>query len=203
MRRSYSRLTLGWTNSVRASPVNFDLTISYDNVANAALAAGDMTGTAQFYTAPQNTDTFLALGGPINIGSLSLGDSFVANFIPTEPCFGLFVTSCGIGFSFDGKAQGFEALAFLKATDAPNTVPPTPILPITDNLIPTDPCFNGTVCSASGVIMAYDQPIQVGTWSVTISAETPLPASLPLFAGGLGAIGLLGWRRKRKAQAVT
>jgi hypothetical protein len=30
---------------------------------------------------------------------------------------------------------------------------------------------------------------------------TPLPATLPLFATGLGALGLLGWRRKRKAQA--
>jgi hypothetical protein len=37
------------------------------------------------------------------------------------------------------------------------------------------------------------------------SAEaTPLPAALPLFASGLGALGLLGWRRKRKnAAAVT
>jgi hypothetical protein len=33
-----------------------------------------------------------------------------------------------------------------------------------------------------------------GTWTVT-----PLPATLPLFATGLGALGLLGWRRKRKA----
>jgi hypothetical protein len=32
---------------------------------------------------------------------------------------------------------------------------------------------------------------------------TPLPAALPLFATGLGAIGLLGWRRKRKAAALT
>jgi hypothetical protein len=31
---------------------------------------------------------------------------------------------------------------------------------------------------------------------------TPLPATLPLFATGLGALGLLGWRRKRKAQAA-
>jgi hypothetical protein len=30
---------------------------------------------------------------------------------------------------------------------------------------------------------------------------TPLPAALPLFASGLGALGLLGWRRKRKAAA--
>jgi hypothetical protein len=32
---------------------------------------------------------------------------------------------------------------------------------------------------------------------------TPLPAALPLFASGLGALGLLGWRRKRKAQAAA
>ena len=32
---------------------------------------------------------------------------------------------------------------------------------------------------------------------------TPLPGTLPLFATGLGALGLLGWRRKRKAQAVA
>jgi hypothetical protein len=32
---------------------------------------------------------------------------------------------------------------------------------------------------------------------------TPIPAALPLFATGLGAMGLLGWRRKRKAQAAA
>ena len=31
---------------------------------------------------------------------------------------------------------------------------------------------------------------------------TPLPAVLPLFATGLPALGLLGWRRRRKAQAI-
>jgi hypothetical protein len=38
-----------------------------------------------------------------------------------------------------------------------------------------------------------------GTWSA--AAVTPLPGALPLFATGLGAMGLLGWRRKRKASA--
>jgi hypothetical protein len=32
--------------------------------------------------------------------------------------------------------------------------------------------------------------------------ETPLPGALPLFATGLAALGLLGWRRKRKAEAA-
>jgi len=43
-------------------------------------------------------------------------------------------------------------------------------------------------------------PIPVG--NSTLSATlVPLPATLPLFATGLAAIGLLGWRRKRKARA--
>jgi hypothetical protein len=33
-------------------------------------------------------------------------------------------------------------------------------------------------------------------------SETPVPATLPLFATGLGGLGLLGWRRKRKSAAA-
>jgi hypothetical protein len=45
-------------------------------------------------------------------------------------------------------------------------------------------------------------------WNITptISFDldpTPLPATLPLFAGGLGILGLITQRRKRKAGAVT
>ncbi len=45
-------------------------------------------------------------------------------------------------------------------------------------------------------------------WSIspTISFDltpTPLPGALPLFAGGLGVVGLITQRRKRKVAAVT
>jgi hypothetical protein len=41
------------------------------------------------------------------------------------------------------------------------------------------------------------------TFSATTGVSAvPLPAALPLFASGLGALGLLGWRRKRKALAA-
>ncbi len=36
----------------------------------------------------------------------------------------------------------------------------------------------------------------------TGASATPLPAALPLFATGLGAMGLFGWRRKRKSAAA-
>jgi hypothetical protein len=35
------------------------------------------------------------------------------------------------------------------------------------------------------------------------ATAVPVPAALPLFATGIGGLGLLGWRRKRKAQAVA
>jgi len=47
-------------------------------------------------------------------------------------------------------------------------------------------------------------PITSNDVTVTVVPEvtqTPLPAALPLFATGLGGLGLLGWRRKQKAQA--
>jgi hypothetical protein len=36
-----------------------------------------------------------------------------------------------------------------------------------------------------------------------INATTPLPAALPLFATGIGALGLLGWRRKKNRSSHT
>jgi hypothetical protein len=46
-----------------------------------------------------------------------------------------------------------------------------------------------------------DQPM--GNFLVLDVGTTPLPATLPLFASGLGVLGALGWRRKRKAAALA
>jgi hypothetical protein len=53
-------------------------------------------------------------------------------------------------------------------------------------------CIAGTY-HMSGTFTVLNGPI----------AATPLPAALPLFASGLGALGLLGWRRKRTARSVA
>ena len=44
------------------------------------------------------------------------------------------------------------------------------------------------------------------TFNLAFSLEgdpTPVPGALPLFASGLGALGLLGWRRKKKAATLA
>jgi len=38
--------------------------------------------------------------------------------------------------------------------------------------------------------------------SIAAVTATPLPAALPLFAGGLAVMGLFGWRRRRLAHAA-
>jgi len=44
---------------------------------------------------------------------------------------------------------------------------------------------------------------EITGFSGEFTPVTPLPAALPLFATGLGAMGLFGWRRKRRALAIT
>jgi hypothetical protein len=66
-----------------------------------------------------------------------------------------------------------------------------------------------SVYDASGNYL-YDITLQTGGYSTLVEDlsvnyaavlnPTPLPGALPLFASGLGALGLLGWRRKRKAR---
>ena len=62
-----------------------------------------------------------------------------------------------------------------------------------------------TAGPANGGCCAWDFFIDNVHYNETLppGLQTPLPAALPLFASGLSAFGLLGWRKKRKAGAVT
>jgi hypothetical protein len=51
----------------------------------------------------------------------------------------------------------------------------------------------GTTILQDGTLAAFDI---IG--DITAASATPLPAALPLFASGLGGLGFLGWRRKKK-----
>jgi hypothetical protein len=54
---------------------------------------------------------------------------------------------------------------------------------------------------SSGISSAFSEA--PGTWQRTDVSVVPVPAALPLLASGLGALGLIGWRRKRKAAAAA
>jgi probable HAF family extracellular repeat protein len=60
-----------------------------------------------------------------------------------------------------------------------------------------------TGINSFGQIVGYGSDSS-GNWDAVLLtptssvSATPIPAALPLFASGLGALGLLGWRRKRK-----
>ncbi len=79
-----------------------------------------------------------------------------------------------------------------------NELSPSYLYEITDTLSDT------TIAQASGESFntLYSAPSDISIRGVAF-APTPLPATLPLFASGAGLIGLLGWRRKRKAQAAA
>jgi hypothetical protein len=104
-----------------------------------------------------------------------------------------------VSFSFGGTSGGFPAFAFPGNVDIATLVaqvgPPILPLPIFD--------ANGPPIRVSGLIVGFDAPGVVGTWDITIQAATPLPAALPLFATGLGVMGFLARRRKRKGSAAV
>ncbi len=133
----------------------------------------------------------------------------------------------GVGFDIDfelGLAAGNslnadKSLASkLASTFVPwDNVPPTggpngPVILFQGNLLAGNyvldtylgscsPSF-GT-CSGTFASDSTDPNYMVSFAAGGGTQETPLPAALPLFASSLGGLGLLGWRRKRKAQTIA
>ena len=61
----------------------------------------------------------------------------------------------------------------------------------------------GSFFVANRISDAVDHKVESLSATFVPVSQVPLPAALPLFATGLGVLGLLGWRRKRKAQAAA
>jgi hypothetical protein len=66
---------------------------------------------------------------------------------------------------------------------------------------PQDFCAQEWAAPEDGTVATAEETgtVVIGTAAVS---TTPLPAALPLFATGLGVMGLFGWRRKRQTAAA-
>jgi hypothetical protein len=188
--------------------------------------AATFTYTEDLVSVPGSTSNLAPTSttGTVQIETVSISDvtrSPFENFNGTPgPGYGLAYTSINTGsalYSFNtpmnalsilwGSPDSYNTLSFYGSNNGTGT----PLFSITGSslLIQTyghdlvtfldlDGFFNSVLLSSTGYsfefanLTAYDPPSTV-----------PLPAALPLFATGLGALGLLGWRRKRKAAAAA
>ena len=98
------------------------------------------------------------------------------------------------------ESNSLSVLIF-DGTNIGSTILANVIVPNSLMFVPETISFSGTarLILFQGGLFGIDD-LQI---SPTAPADTPLPGALPLFATGLGALGLLGWRRKRKAKAAA
>jgi hypothetical protein len=159
-----------------------------------------MSGTINVGTSPTTTYT---VSGPTGIptGGVSYkgSDEFISvpagnfNNSPYQ------VDPSGLAFTVNGSNQAFDIYYWYGAgADGLSCGGPEGII---TGGGPNALCMVGP--GTLGVSAAYDPLIELTSFTVTPVSATPLPAALPLFATGLGALGLLGWRRKRKAQLTA
>jgi hypothetical protein len=184
-----------------ATPYEYDvnLTLGSDPVFgsiltdcnNCTLAQSDIVGWSLSYTVPYS-------GGNGGVTTLSLDDQPGQFFYVVGN--GLTATPSGMYFNFDsidlslGQLYGNPSNPIgsqLSFYDDFSNIPGSSDLP-GFYLLGTAP--------AGGDPQPQLYFAESGNFLLATSA-TPLPAAFPLFATGLGALGLLGWRRKLKKAA--
>ena len=185
----------------QADPLRVDLLISYLDFSMPMpppiFQGSNLSGTASFFKQSTTSDlnVLQPVPPPIDIGNVAQGQSFETSFLIDTANF-LFAQQ--LDFSFSGLTNlapdpppivpSFTAMAFSSNGDLPSAVPnPPPVLPIADLssfLIPQPPPI-----SQSGRIVAFDDPVVVGTWTVTVSAVPEPSMLLPLVAFGLLFLG--------------
>jgi hypothetical protein len=142
----------------------------------------------------------------LNIGGLGGGASYIEALTVPD-------LMAGKRLTYDWIAQGILVMRYGPLISAQNYGPNTRFSisfdadkhviawsGIASNGGMADPYTNNGIDGYTGFGL-NSQSLSPGTWTGGPSsvAAVPLPAALPLFATGLGVMGLLGWRRKRKA----
>ncbi len=117
------------------------------------------------------------------------------------------------GFVADGSQQSISTAVFSVPVNVPvqlllqlNTIQPyattSPLIDFANTLTLSTIGDVFTILGGETItVNSVDAGIVNNQFSS--AAVVPIPAALPLFAGGLGLLGLLGWRRKRVAAVAT
>jgi len=163
--------------------------------ATTAIQAATLTGTTITQVDPTGTHNVLVGSGvdltengfDFNYDAGANGNEFVISTTNGGGFFGIYnfgvtdtITLSNLNFSGGEVLTGFTVLS---------SVFPITVSGLTAHSVSlswNEGAFNGPVTFLDG---EFD----------TAPVATPLPTALPLFATGLAGLGLLGWRRKRKA----
>jgi hypothetical protein len=129
-----------------------------------------------------------AIGQSLDLGHANAGDVLTFVMHNVSPGIGDLFSNPALNAPYDGLAVGTQHVY---------STPYTATSPIFDSIpVGTFVSFEDLPFPQSD--LNYNDLDFVFT-NVAVTNAVPLPAALPLFATGLGALGLLGWRRKRKA----
>ena len=188
-------LTLLFANGQSlAVPLPFDYTTGMQTtVATITGTGGTMNFTLDVDDPTLTDQTFSGVNGSFSMDVLGPGDVILGS-----------ISLAGAPY-FDGLSQDFGSIA----------TPPVPLVPV----LPIESMWSLTVGAPDLPLslevtsylfnlfgpLTYTPVLTVeftGNLALTSPNAVPLPATLPLFASGLGVLGLLGWRRKRKNKAA-
>jgi hypothetical protein len=176
---------------IPSTPLEFDLSITLQPLPPSILPSL-LNGTAQFSFTPLPPS--IIPGNPIDVANLAFGDSFT----PTPPQIIPLPPNIDIAFTFSGEldflgggsipAGAYTSFAAVAADFAASHVQPLP--PNIDIGV-----FSGTPLHLHGDLIAFDDPVQIGTFDVTVS-EVPEPASIAILGSALACLGLVRrrWR---------
>ncbi len=141
--------------------------------------------------------------GTVHFGNVGVGSPPVPSFFDLATMVEAGESVVSASFDFSGDLAHFIYSQTLFACESPGGG-------VCDFEIDFDPLSVGFKQLTLTYVINFVIPIETGkTFSDSINFQgvgtqlnaVPLPAALPLFAGGLGLLGLIGWRRKRMAAA--
>jgi hypothetical protein len=221
-------MTVGAAQSANAASVTYDQIWSFPNSVNVNLQQFDSTlGTLTGVELTLNANPVVIVVGADPFGSDPRHDvnGFTFSWGPVTNTIGITsqtpdasttsvsVSSPGGSWTLKGLGTFFTFVILTDSALSKSVTVPSPDFAAYEGLgtfaVPVTDAFS-PYATYTPLFATYEfETPGFGDVSVTYNYDalspsaTPLPAAFPLFATGLGLMGLLGWRRKRKGTAFA